>query len=44
MNSDESNLFINEFLMGLTAHEYVNRGIVTKLLAELKVNRTSANE
>jgi len=44
MTTDESNLFINEFLMGLTAQEYVNRGLVIKLLAQTKVNRTSANE
>jgi len=40
MDKRESERFINEFLMGQTAQEYVNSGLVTILLANLqKVNR-----
>ena len=41
----DSELFVNEFLMGLTAQEYVNRGLVTILLADLqKANRKSPDD
>ncbi len=40
MESNESNLFINEFLMGLMAQEYVERG----LAIIQKVNRKLVSE
>lgn len=44
MDTAESELFINTFLMGLKAQEYVNRMLVQKLLGELKVNRNFQDE